>query len=219
MPTLTHNGSFRPSSALGEDAVIQRLTECRAEFMRYFQRRLSRTEEAEDAFQDFCVKVLRAAREPQDNGKVDAWLRRVLRNSLIDHYRRRAARQRGRDAYEAEPREMADTPETDYDENPCTCVQDALPALRSDYAEIIRRVDLEEEPRETIAADLGLTSNNIGVRLHRARRAMKDQIEKRCSTCHFRSSGDCDCSPVTHGAQRNSEHDGLKGAAIAASFF
>ncbi|HAW55651.1 MAG TPA: RNA polymerase subunit sigma-70, partial [Hyphomonas sp.] len=113
MPTLTHNGSSRPSSARGEDAVIQRLTECRAEFMRYFQRRLSRSEEAEDAFQDFCVKVLRAAWEPQDNGKVDAWLRRVLRNSLIDHYRRRAARQRGRDAYEAEPREMADTPETD----------------------------------------------------------------------------------------------------------
>lgn len=206
MPTLTHNRSSRPSPAPRDGTLIRRLTECRSEFMRYFQRRLSSSEEAEDAFQDFCVKVLRTARGPHDPGKVDAWLRRVMRNSLIDHYRRRATQRRGMDAFEAEPREIVYTSEVNYDEKPCTCLREALAVLRSDYAEIIRRIDLEEQPREAVAADLALTVNNIGVRLYRARRAMKVQIEKRFS--------DCDCQSETHVACVNRDHNMSKPPAI-----
>ncbi|MEP5367793.1 sigma-70 family RNA polymerase sigma factor [Parvibaculum sp.] len=190
-------------SDAGQDAaVVRRLTECQSEFLRFFRRRLSRPEDAEDAFQDFCLKVIRAAQAPDDGGKVDAWLRRVLRNSLTDYYRRRAARQRAEAAYEAEAPEPVVQPGAERPDNPCRCVRDLVPTLRPDYAEIIQRAYLGEEPREQIAARLGLTTNNIGVRLHRARRALRKKIEERCPTCCDGSFRNCDCGPGVHGASR-----------------
>jgi len=202
MPTLARPESICSASTAPDAAAVRRLTECRSEFLRFFRRRLSRPEDAEDAFQDFCLKVVRAAQTPDDGGKVDAWLRRVMRNTLTDHYRRRATRQRAEAAYEAEASEPVIQPGADEPDNPCDCVRDLVLTLRPDYAEIVRRADLEEEPRERIAADLGLTTNNIGVRLHRARRALKDKIEERCATCCDGSLRNCDCEPVAHGASR-----------------
>lgn len=197
----TQSAAF--TTAASDSTVIRRLTECRSEFLRFFRRRLSRPEDAEDAFQEFCLKVVRAAETPEAGGKIDAWLRRVLRNTLTDVYRRRAARQQAEAAYEAEPRETLIQADAGEPEKPCECVHDAVPMLRPDYAEIIRRADLDEEPRERIAADLGLTVNNIGVRLHRARRALKEKIEERCPMCCDGSFRSCDCRPAAHGAGRS----------------
>ncbi|MCP3055723.1 RNA polymerase sigma factor [Aurantimonas marianensis] len=209
----------RPDSVLSEGiapdaATIQRLTECRSEFLRFFRRRLSRQEDAEDAFQDFCLKVVRATEKPKTTGKTDAWLSRVLRNTLTDYYRRRAARQRAEAAYEAEAPEPVVQPGTVQLENPCSCVRNIVPTLRPDYAEIIRRADLEEESRERIAVDLGLTTNNIGVRLHRARRALKEKIEERCGACCVGGFGSCDCAPESHGRHRGGRDAPACSAAI-----
>lgn len=194
--------SLCSTSDAGQDsAAVRRLIECRSDLMRFFRRRLNRPEDGEDAFQDFCLKVIRAADVP-DDARVDAWLRRVMRNALTDHYRRRAVRRRAIAAYEAEPSEPVVQPAADQPEDPCHCVRDLVSTLRPDYAEIIRRAYLEEEPREQIAADLRLTINNVGVRLHRARRALKEAIEERCPTCCGDSFRTRDCRPVTHKACR-----------------
>jgi RNA polymerase sigma-70 factor (ECF subfamily) len=186
--------------------------------MRFFRRRLSRPEDAEDAFQDFCLKVVLAKETPETTGKIDAWLSRVLRNTLTDYYRRRAARQRAEAAYGAEAPEPVVQPETDQPENPCRCVQKLVPTLRADYAEIIRRADLEEEPRERIAADLGLTTNNIGVRLHRARRALKERIAERCPTCCGSGFHSCDSGPVAQGAHRGGGNSPRPDGAMAGAY-
>jgi RNA polymerase sigma-70 factor (ECF subfamily) len=198
MPAFSHPDSDLPTSIAYDATAIRRLTECRSEFLRFFRRHLSRPEDAEDAFQDFCVKVVRAVQSPED-GKIDAWLGRILRNTLTDYYRRRATRQRAEAAYEREAPETVVHADANQDDRPCHCVRDLVPTLRPDYAEIVRRADLDEEPRERIAADLGLTANNIGVRLHRARRALKEKIEKRCPNCCNGSFRNCDCGLAAHG--------------------
>ncbi|MGE3703210.1 MAG: RNA polymerase sigma factor [Hyphomicrobiaceae bacterium] len=186
------------TSAAQDAAAVRRLIECRSEFLRFFRRRLSRQEDAEDAFQEFCLKVVRAAQSPDDDGTVDAWLRRVLSNTLTDYYRRRAARHRAEAAYKAEAPESEVQRGADRPDSPCRCIRKLVAELQPDYAEIIRRADLAEEPREQIAADLVLTPNNIGVRLHRARRALKNKIEHRCATCCDDSFRNCECEPATH---------------------
>lgn len=219
MPAISRPDPVLSDSVAPDAATIQRLTECRSEFIRFLRRRLSRPEDAEDAFQDFCLKVVRATEKPEIIGKIDAWLSRVLRNTLTDYYRRRAARQRVEAAYEAEAPEPVVQPGTDQFETPCRCVQSLVPTLRPDYAEIIRRADLEEEPRERIAADLDLTTNNIGVRLHRARRALKEKIEERCGACCGSDSRSCDCGPVAHGPDLGARNaPGCNAATSGASF-
>lgn len=202
MPAVSQAEAVPSTIAARDAVVIRRLTESRSEYLRYFRRRLSRPEDAEDALQDFCLKVIRAARTPQDGEKIDAWLSRVLRNTLIDHYRRRATRQRAEVAYESQVSEVTEAvvqADADRDPRPCHCVGDLLPTIRLDYAEIVRRADLNEEPRGRIAAELGLTANNFSVRLHRARRALKAKIEERCSTCCGSDFLNCNCRASTTG--------------------
>lgn len=181
------------SAAFGPDAVNQRLLECRRDFLRYFRRRLGRPEDAEDAFQDFCLKVIRAKRTPDDGDMIDAWLGRILRNTLIDHYRRYASRQRGEAAYERELQVTAHGVEADQEGRACPCIHEALPTLKPEYAEILRRAFFAEEPRVRIADELGLSSNNLGVRLHRARRALKHKLEQTCASCCDGGFLSCDC--------------------------
>ncbi|WP_165802944.1 RNA polymerase sigma factor [Pelagivirga sediminicola] len=163
--------------------IDRRLVECRQEFFRFFRRRLARPEDAEDALQDFCLKALRAANTLEDSQNVDAWLSRILRNTLTDHYRRRAARQKGETAFAREPRSEV-APRPAHEPSACGYIRELLPVLKPEYREIIRRVDLEETSRQCVAAELGLTSNNVGVRLHRARRALRAEIKHRRKEPH-----------------------------------
>lgn len=189
-----HTSLREPAPCRRDDAIHDRLLECRREFLNYFRRRLDRPEDAEDAFQDFCLKVLRSIDQLDDTTKTDAWLHRILRNTLTDHYRRRAARLRCDEAYGREPRPGSLEPEPmDGVEPSCRCVREGLTTLRFDYAEILRRVDLDEEPRSQIAEDLGLSANNVGVRLHRARRALKATISEYCPICADGRFTECDC--------------------------
>lgn len=189
----THSQSMAPRPASNGSEATQCLLHGRREFIGYLRRRLGGPDEAEDAFQDFSLKVIRATRSPDQGEKINAWLGRILRNTLIDHYRRRAVRLRAETAY-AQEMQTADTAtEADRGRRPCRCLHAALPTLRADYTEILRRADLEEEPRSQIAADLGLTTNNLNVRLHRARLALKKELEKSCPACRNGSFLECEC--------------------------
>lgn len=75
----------------------------------------------------------------------------------------------------------------------CECLHTLLPTLKPEYAEILRRADLEEEPLAAVASSLGITLNNATVRLHRARQALKRQLERSCGTCAVHGCLDCDC--------------------------
>lgn len=182
-----------PPTTVAPEVVIQRLLECRRDFLRYFRRHLGRPEDAEDALQDFCLRAVRAAGRLADSDKIDAWLSRILRSTLIDHYRRRAARQRAEVAYGWEAQETVFKTDRDGDGEPCGCVRRVLPMLRPDYAEILRRADLDEVPRKRIAAELELTANNVSVRLYRARRALKEKLVEFCPACRDGSFLRCDC--------------------------
>lgn len=183
----------RPAAAVTPDLISRRLLECRRDFLRYFRRRLGRAEDAEDAFQDFCLKAVRSADKLEDDEKIDAWLGRILRSILIDHYRRRATRQRGEAAYGRELQVTMRESEADQGEKVCPCVRGVLGRLKPAYAEILSRVDLDGEPRERVAAELALTTTNVGVRLHRARRALKKKIAEVCPTCGEGGFEYCDC--------------------------
>ncbi|MDX3966892.1 MAG: sigma-70 family RNA polymerase sigma factor [Bradyrhizobium sp.] len=111
---------------------------------------------------------------------------------MNDHFRREAARQRAEADF---ARKDAATPplEEEIDTAACMCLHKVLPALKPEYAEILRRVDLAEEPREAVAAALGLTIGNLTVRLHRARQALRRVLELTCETCPIHGYLDCGC--------------------------
>lgn len=174
------------------DAVLRHLIECRSEFLGFLRRRLADPQDAEDAFQDFCFKVIRSAGSAQDNERINAWLGTILRNTLTDHYRRRATRRRLSEAYANEA--LISPPDAPDETDPaCRCIVVALPELKPAEAALVRRADLAGEPRASIAADLGITPNALGVRLHRARQVLRTKIAETCPTCGDGGFMHCDC--------------------------
>ena len=171
--------------------VNQRLVDGRGEFLGYLRRRLGSLDEAEDALQDFNLKVIRASQSVEREEKINAWLGQILRHTLIDHYRRRAVRHRAETAYALERSITEASQDDDCDIFPCDCLHTALPRLRPEHEAILRRADLDDEPRANIAANLGVTTNTLNVRLHRARRALKQELETSCPACRNGSVLEC----------------------------
>ena len=176
---------------LANPAVNRRLLEGRGEFLGYLRRRLGNLDEAEDALQDFSLKVIRGTHSIEREEKINAWMGQILRHTLIDHYRRRAVRHRAETAYALERSIVEASPEDDCDTFLCRCLETALPRLKPEQAAILRRADLDEEPRASIAADLGITTNSLNVRLHRARLALKEELETSFPTCRTASFLEC----------------------------
>ena len=193
MSIHSHMLSELDSRASFNPAVNQHLIAGRQEFLSYLRRRLGSHDDAEDALQNFSLKAIRAAQSVSGEDKINAWLGQILRHTLIDHYRRRAARLRAETAYSQEQCLEETATEAEPAAGPCKCLPKALSRLRPDYAAILRRADLEDEPRACIAADLGLTANALNVRLHRARHALRQELESSCPSCREGSFLDCAC--------------------------
>ena len=187
-----------PATEVSRFDVEAKLVESHNRFLGFLRRRLSKPDDAEDVFQDFCVKVLRHHSQVQSHERINAWLGIILKHALTDHYRRQATRNRGAEAYAIETK-VFEQEATDLDEPACTCVVAAMKLLKRSQAELLTRIDLKDEPRKSVAAELGLSLNSLGVRVHRSRAALKEKIAEVCPVC---GNGDfmiCECD---HSRQR-----------------
>lgn len=171
--------------------VARLLAANHARFLAFLTPRLGSPEAAEDVLQAAFVKGLERQHALRDAESAVAWFYRLLRNAVIDHYRRRGAEQRAlpRAPEGAEP-SVEDEP---LRREVCRCVHDLVPLLKPEYATMVRRADLEGASLATLAAELDITRNNAAVRLHRARRALKKQLEASCGACAEHGCLDCSC--------------------------
>lgn len=170
------------------------LAENHGAFLRFLTRRLGDESAAEDVLQSFCLRAVSRGAELKDSESALAWLCSVLRSVLVDHYRSEAARRRRESRYAQEQVVLGnERDDAELEESVCNCFRGLLPALRPDYADVLRRVDLSGKPREKVAADLGITPANVRVRLHRARQALRKALGARCGKCCEHGFRDCDC--------------------------
>lgn len=181
------------SAVAAADAAVRReLVECHRDFLTFLRRRLGNSHDAEDVLQEFIARALDRSRHLRDVQSVRGWLSRVLATTLVDHYRR-AARRKDSPRDPADLEALAVAPDPEIEAAVCFCLYRLLPTLKSDYNELIWRVDLLGEPRDRVAASLGLTLNNVNVRLHRGRRALRARLEEICLTCPQHGFLDCRC--------------------------
>ena len=160
-------------------------------FLRFLEARVESRDAAEDVLQAAFVKGLTKADDLREGESAVAWCYRLLRNAVIDHHRRRAAEQRRLDVRAQTLSEGTD--DEALRETVCACVSELLPLLKPEYSVALRRAELEGASLQTLAQELGITPNNAGVRLHRARAALKKQLETTCGTCTEHGCLRCSC--------------------------
>lgn len=176
---------------LPDNKTLSVLLEGHRKFLAFLERRVGSREAAEEILQSALAKAVEQEGSLREETVV-AWFYRLLRNALVDHYRRQSAEQRALEVRRAEAKDVTeDDPEVER--TVCECFKGLLPTLKPEYSEILQQVDLGESSVSDAAQSLGITPNNAGVRLHRARLALKSRLEQTCRTCAEHGCYDCTC--------------------------
>lgn len=180
------------------DAAVRRaIVESRHDLLTYLVRRLGSREAAEEVLQRFALRAFQRSGDLRDVQRVRGWLARVLATTIADYQRMVwKARRREIPLDEADVNSSAFAIAPEIDAVVCNCLHRVLPTLKPEYAEIVWRADLIGEPRDRIAASLGMTVNNVAVRLHRGRQALRTRLEETCLGCPEHGFLDCRCPLV-----------------------
>ncbi len=164
------------------------LAEQRSAFLAFARTRVRSGADAEDLLQQALLKAAERLETVRDGERPEAWFYRVLRNTIADHHAEWARREShldllAREEIEPPPEEAA----------VCGRSLGVLDRLQSEYAEILRRVDIDEESLDDAARGLAITPNNAKVRLHRARKALRAALRSYCRTDSVRACQSCAC--------------------------
>jgi RNA polymerase sigma factor (sigma-70 family) len=161
-------------------------------FLRYLERRIGDRALAEDILQDAFAKVIARPGQTPAEDAIVPWFYRSLRNAAIDQFRRRGAANR---AYEAFARELEsnEAPTGEMEAEICACVSRLAGSLKPEYAEALRAVEIDGTPVKTFAEQQGLSPGNAGVRVFRARAALRKRVVESCGTCAEHGCVNCTC--------------------------
>jgi RNA polymerase sigma factor (sigma-70 family) len=177
-----------------ETAIIKNLQT----FFAFARNRLGDHHLAEDVVQESLLKALAADRHPETDEETTAWFYRILRRSIIDVYRKQGARSR---ALERFKQEFPESPDEADERELCKCFRRLLTFVPEQYRELVEEVDLKGREPEEVAAKLGLTRNNLTVKLHRARKHLREALTANCGACSAHGCLNCTCddtNPATH---------------------
>jgi RNA polymerase sigma-70 factor (ECF subfamily) len=176
--------------------ITTRLFDHESAFRAYLRKRLDQDHLIEDLWQHSLTRAVERHHELKNTESAVPWFYRILRHAVADYYRAKAAELRKTEGLsnEMELHEENQVPALDaVRPTVCACLGSLLSELRPAYAEVITRIDLQGEQPATVAKDLRLTGNNLTVRLHRARQALKHALEDACGVCTKHGCVNCTC--------------------------
>jgi len=161
------------------------------EFLAFLERRVGDRTLAEELLQEAFSRTDKLA-SLRDEESAVAWFYRVLRNAVIDHARRQATRSKGLDAF-AHELQSSVAPFAEAERAICQCVATLKDALKPEYREALERVELSGMAVKDYASQAGISGSNAAVRVHRARKALRREVQRACGTCAEHGCFDCTC--------------------------
>lgn len=179
-----------------KSGILSHLLAHHSDFRGFLRRRTGDDALAEDLLQQSFMRAVQQAHQVEQPEQVVAWFYRILRNAVVDYYRARAADDRKMQAFVQELAATGIDKTPAFDElrpTVCTCLERLLPSLKPAYADLLNRIDLGGESPAAVAEDLGVTMNNLTVRLHRARQALRKRLEESCGICTTHGCFHCTC--------------------------
>jgi RNA polymerase sigma-70 factor (ECF subfamily) len=160
------------------------------EFLAFVERRVGDRALAEEILQDALVRSLERVGEIRESAI--GWFYRVLRNAIVDHARRRDAERRRVEALAAELT-TTQPEDTELHAVVCRCITALAETLKPEYAEALQQIDVAGAAVKDYAAKAGISAGNAGVRLFRARAALRKQVARACGSCAEHGCFDCTC--------------------------
>jgi RNA polymerase sigma factor (sigma-70 family) len=176
--------------------VMQRLLENESAFRQFVRRRVGDEVVVEDILQQSFTKAVEHSHSLNNEQSALAWFYRILHHTVADYYRSHGAEVRRNEALLQELTISGNHQEPPPDElttAACACLYGLLPSLHGNYAELIKRIDLDGELPAQVAKELKISRNNLTVRLHRARQSLRASLEDACGICSRHGCLNCSC--------------------------
>jgi RNA polymerase sigma factor (sigma-70 family) len=161
-------------------------------FLDYLTRRVGDRALAEDILQDAFVRSMDRLGDVPDEAVVP-WFYRTLRNATVDHYRRQSVASKAFGEL-AQEFEESIAPAAELHREICACVTRLADTLKPEYADALKTIDVDEVAVKDFADMRGLTSTNAGVRVFRAREALRKLVTASCGVCADHGCVDCTCA-------------------------
>ena len=154
------------------------------------RRLVGNDEDARDVVQDAMLSAYRSIDKFEAHSRVSTWLHRIVVNAGLMKLRTRRRKPeesiepllptfREDGHYRNElPAWAAASDETAERNEMQQIVREAILNLPEAYREVVVMRDIEEQDTASTAAALGITPNAVKIRLHRARQALRTQLEQ-----------------------------------------
>lgn len=144
---------------------------------------------ADDLIQETFLKIQNNLKNLKDPSKLASWIFRIAYNLCQDHFRR-SKRTHKEESIDQEG--MEDFKEALFQKGPDIqkeleqrqmgeCVQNQINLLPESLHTVLILFDIMDLSHQEIADILGITVKNVKVRLHRARKKLKDILEEACA--------------------------------------
>jgi RNA polymerase sigma-70 factor (ECF subfamily) len=149
----------------------------------YLERLTGNHESAEDLLQETLVKISRGLSKFEGRSSVKTWAYSIATRVATDHFRRPASKEKivGFDNT-TEP----ESPDSEIEDRlvideMSACVRGVIDGLPSDYRTALVLHDLEGLTAAQVAEVAGCSLATAKIRIHRARRRLKQALENECT--------------------------------------
>lgn len=170
----------------GEQSVFSQLVERYQNYvftlvLRFVESR----EDAEEVAQDVFVKTYRSLADFRGESKFSTWLFTIARTTCISFLRKRKLNtlslDNERTGLQAENQESGFRANLIEQKSRHAMLNEAISMLSPDDSQVLTLFYKGEQTLEEIGRIMGIESNTVKVKLHRARQRLKEKMEK-----HFR---------------------------------
>ena len=174
----------------GDPAAFETLVRTHmAALLRVARRFMRNEEDARDAVQDAFVAAFRSIAGFTGSARLSTWLHRILINACLMRLRTQRRHPEEdiddllprflEDGHQSPPSEpWSETAETILERAELRdAVRTAIDRLPDTHREVLLLRDIEELSTEEAAEMLGVTPNAVKIRLHRARQALRTQLD------------------------------------------
>ncbi len=137
---------------------------------------------AEDLTQDTFIKVQQNLKGLKDPSKLEPWIFRIARNRCLDYFRSGAIQNESHELKDGVKLSIEPLAQIQMEQQQMSrCVQDKITLLPEPLRVVLALADTMDFTHQEIATILNINIGNAKVRLHRARKALKEILQQECT--------------------------------------
>lgn len=179
-------------------AFVEVARELAGPLRRYLERLVGSRATADDLLQETLLRIARALPDFEGRCSVKTWAFTIATRVATDHFRKPENRAQMVEIDESAHVDEAETEQRLVIDEMNSCVRQVINSLPEDYRTALVLHDLEGQTAAQVADIVGCSTGNAKIRIHRARRRLKQALSEECS--FYRDNDSvfrCDRKPET----------------------